>query len=131
LLVLAGDRDDIGLLRAEQAKQAARTGQPERALMLAQEALEALKADARHAPSAWHAFGIAHAAVGDVPAANAAFARAVDGLSEQRNWRQAAHAARDWGQALREAGRSDKAYALFERAMLVSLRESGAEARSG
>ena len=123
LLTLVGDEDDVGVLRAEQAKLAAKTGDPERALALAREAMTALEDDARYAPTAWHALGLAHAAADDLAAAEDAFGRAVDGLAQLRQWRQAAQAARDWGSALRAAGRGDLAYNLFERALFLTLRE--------
>ena len=129
LLVLGADRDDLGILRAEQAKQAAHTGEGERAVRLAREALAELEDDVRHGPTAWHALAIAQAAAGDAEAADVAFARAVDGLSEQRNWRQAAQAAREWAHVVLALGRADDAYALFERAMLLGLRESDVGAR--
>jgi tetratricopeptide (TPR) repeat protein len=129
LLTLAGDRDDFALLRAEQAKIAAATGEPESALALAREAVELIEGDDRHAPTAAHALGVAEAACGNLDAAEEAFARAVDALSEQRDFRQAAYAARDWATALRAAGRESDAYEVMERSMLLTVRERGAAAR--
>jgi tetratricopeptide (TPR) repeat protein len=124
LLVLAGEQDDIGLLRAEQAKVAAKRGDAPRALVYATAGLSALRDDVRYAPTAWHALGLAQAAVGDVDAAQEAFGHAVEGLARLRQWRQASQAARDWGNALRAAGRDRDAYELFERALLLTLRET-------
>jgi transcriptional regulator with XRE-family HTH domain len=126
LLVLGGDKDDLGILRAEQAKLTAKTNEPEQALALAHEAMAALEDDVRYAPTAWHALGLAHAAADDLPAAEDAFSRAVDGLAQLRQWRQAAQAARDWANTLRAAGRGDDAYNLFERALFLTLREETA-----
>lgn len=126
LLVVGGDADDRGILRAEQAKLAAKTGEPDRALALADEAMAALEDDIRYAPTAWHALGLARAAAADVPAAEEAFSRAVDGLAQLRQWRQAAQAARDWANSIRAAGRASEAYGLFERALFLTLREETA-----
>jgi len=128
LLALGGDRDDVGILRAEQAKYEANTGHPERALAFSREAVDALDADVRHAPTAWHALGTAQASAGNLPAAEEAFGRALEGLVELRQWRQAAATARDWAAALREAGRETEAYDLLERALFLELRETGAGA---
>jgi transcriptional regulator with XRE-family HTH domain len=128
LLTLAGDDDDVGILRAEQSKLALAKGDADRALALARDAVDVLREDARHAPTAWHALALALVAVGDLRAAEDAFRRAIDGLSEQRAWRQAASAARDWARAVRAAGRNEDAYQLLERALLLDLRETGRRA---
>ncbi len=128
LLACGGDTDDIGIVRAEQAKLEARNGRPDRALALAEEARVALEHDARHAPTAWHAVGVAQAAAGELPAAEKAFGDALERLTELRNWRQAAATARDWAAALRDAGRETEAYDLLERALFLELREKGAGA---
>ena len=128
LLALGGDSDDIGILRAEQAKHAAKSGHPEHALRLADEAVAALEQDTRYAATAWHALGVAQASAGDLRSAEAAFGRAVDRLTERRQWREAAATARDWAAALREAGRETEAYDLLERALFLELRETGAGA---
>ena len=126
LLPLGGDADALGILHAEQAKHAAKTGDSERALALARQAMDALADDVRYAPTAWHALGLAQASADELPAAEEAFSRAVDGLAQLRQWRQAAQAARDWASSLRLAGRSDEAYGLFERALFLTLREETA-----
>jgi len=126
LFGFAGDRDDLGVLWAEQAKLAAKTGEIERAKGLADRAVDALQDDVRYAPTAWHAAGVARASADDLPGAEEAFVRAIDGLAQLRQWRQAAQAARDWGTALRAAGREADAYNLFERALLLTLREGAA-----
>jgi transcriptional regulator with XRE-family HTH domain len=128
LLALGSDSDDIGILRAEQAKHAAKNGQPRRALALAREAVSALEGDARFAATAWHALAVAQASAGDLQAAESTFGRALDRLTERRQWREAAVTARDWSAALREAGREAEAYDLLERALFLELREKGAGA---
>jgi transcriptional regulator with XRE-family HTH domain len=128
LLALGADEDDLGVLRAEQAKYEAKGGHPAQALTLAREAVDALEANARYAATAWHAMGLAEAGRGDMVAAEAAFERALDLLSGRRQWREAAATARDWAAALREAGRETEAYDVLERALFLELRETGAGA---
>jgi transcriptional regulator with XRE-family HTH domain len=124
LLVLAAEADDLGVLRAEQAKQLAHTGDYARAIACGEEAVALVKDDSRFAPVAWHGLAVARASVND-PAAEAAFQLAVEGLSELRQWRQAAQAARDWADMLRKEGREDEAYSLLERAMMLSFKDAG------
>jgi hypothetical protein len=64
---LGGDEDALGILRAEQAKQAAKSGDAERALGLARQAMESLDEDVRYAPTAWYATGLAKASADDHP----------------------------------------------------------------
>jgi tetratricopeptide (TPR) repeat protein len=128
LLALGADEDDLGLLRAEQAKHEAKLGEPARALALAREAVEVLSENARYGGTAWHALGLAEAACGDIAAAESAFARSLECLAKRRQWREAASTARDWAAALREAGRETEAYDLLERALFLELRETGAAA---
>src|SRR5205085_682776 len=56
---------DRGLLLTEEAKVAARLGDPQRALELAREAHALLAGHVRHAPNATHALAVAHAALGE------------------------------------------------------------------
>src|SRR5918912_424210 len=83
LIELVGDKDDLGVLRAEQAKLSAQTGDVETAMKQAREAEELLASDLRHQANAQHALGLAQAGAGDIEAAGAAFKAAVD-LMEQR-----------------------------------------------
>ena len=126
LLALGGDPDDIGILRAEQAKRAAKDGSTDDALVLAREAVAKLQDDARHAATGWHALGCAQAAAGDLGAAEESFNQALHLLTDLRQWRQAGAAARDWAAALRAGGRETEAYDLLERALFLELRETGA-----
>jgi len=113
---------DHGLLLTEEAKVAARLGDPQRALRLAREAHELLAEHVRHAPNATHALAIAHAALGDVEAADAEFDRAVTALADREQWREAIYVARDWAEILRAAGRDDRAYSVLEQATTFGQR---------
>ena len=126
LLEFGDDRADRGALRAEQARHAAQLGQAEQALAWAHESVEFLADDVRFAPNAWHALAAAHAAAGDIDAADREYRRAIDGLSEREQWREAVQVARDWARALRVAGREGDAYDVLERAMALRAREVGA-----
>ena len=105
---------DQGLLLAEEAKVLARHGEPERALALAREAERLLAGHVRHAPNAAHALAVAHAALGNIDAADAAYRRAADALTARKQTREAAAVTRDWANALRRAGRHDRAYAVLD-----------------
>jgi tetratricopeptide (TPR) repeat protein len=128
LFALDADTDDLGNLRAEQAKHAAKLGDPQRALALARDAIEALADDSRYAAGAWHALAMAQAAGGDLVAADASFRTAVDRLQGRRQWREAASVARDWADALREAGRPEDAQERLNEARLLDRRETEAAA---
>jgi transcriptional regulator with XRE-family HTH domain len=117
LLLQAGEQSEIGVLRAEQAKQAVRNGDSERALELATEAAGLLGDDARHIGLREHALGAAHAAAGDVDQAAPHFAAAMNDLAGRGQWREATVVARDWGNVLRAAGRHEEAFEAFEQAM--------------
>lgn len=130
LIELVGDRDDLGVLRAEQAKLAARIGDAQIAIKRAREAEELLAGDVRHQANAQHALGAAYAAAGDIDAADAAFKSAVDLMEARSHHREAAQIAREWGRALREAGRESEAFAVMERATMLAVRNMGAEART-
>jgi transcriptional regulator with XRE-family HTH domain len=116
LIDFGEDTADRGVLRAEQAKREAKLGNGERALELAQEAADLLTEHALHAPNADHALGAAHAATGDLDAADVAYDRAVAALAEREQWREAIKVARDWADALRGAGRDTRAYSVLEQA---------------
>jgi transcriptional regulator with XRE-family HTH domain len=116
LLDFGDDAVDRGALRAEQAKYAAAVGEPGRALGLARESVELLSGHVLHTSNAWHAMGAAHAAAGDIDAADADYDRAVTALSERGQWREAIYVARSWADELRAAGRDERAYAVLEEA---------------
>lgn len=122
LLAFGEDTADRGVLRAEQAHREVRLGNAVRALELATEAAELLAEHALHAPNADHALAAAYAATGDLDAAEIAYDRAVTALAEREQWREALKFARDWADALRAAGREDRAYAVLERATELGQR---------
>jgi transcriptional regulator with XRE-family HTH domain len=122
LLEFGDDAVDRGALRAEQAKREAALGNPHRALEFAGEAVELLSDHVRHMSNAWHAMGAAHAAAGDIDAADAAYDRAVTALAEREQWREAIYVARAWADTLRAAGREERAYAVLERATAYGQR---------
>jgi transcriptional regulator with XRE-family HTH domain len=107
---------DRGLLLAEEAKVQARLGDPRLALQLARDAHALLAEHVRHAPNAAHALAVAHAALGDIDAADADFDRAVSALAEREQWREAIYIAREWADELRAADRYERAYAVLAQA---------------
>jgi transcriptional regulator with XRE-family HTH domain len=114
LLDFGDDVVDRGALRAEQAKYEAALGHPEPALSLAGEAVELLAEHVLHMSNAWHAMGAAHAAAGDIDAADADFDRAVTALADREQWREAIYVARHWADLLRAADREERAYSVLE-----------------
>ena len=117
------DPDDMALLRAEQAKVAAWSGDGAEALRRAQEA-DALLGDRESLNQGvkWHAFAAAHAALGDMDSAEPYYNRALDFLTEHRQWREAMLLAREWGDLAARAGQPAKAIELMERASSYSFR---------
>jgi tetratricopeptide (TPR) repeat protein len=122
LLTRAGERSELGVLRAEQAKQAVRHGDSEQALKIAAEAAQLLGDDARHIGLREHALGVAHASADDLDEAARHFDAAMAELEGRSQWREAAAVAREWGTILRAHGRQDEAFDAFERAMQFSDR---------
>ena len=123
LTATGADPDDMALLRAEQAKVAAWSGDGEEALLRAQEADALLgERESLNQGVKWHAFAAAHAALGDMDSAEPYFQRALDFLTEHRQWREAMLLAREWGDLAARAGQSAKAIELMERASSYSFR---------
>jgi transcriptional regulator with XRE-family HTH domain len=122
LLNFGDDRPSFGVLRAEQAKAEAQLGNTTRAVELGQEAKELLAGDVRFAPNASHALALALTVSGEIDAADAEYDRAVSALAEREQWREAVNVARDWADALRTAGRVERAYAVLEQATQFSQR---------
>src|SRR5438876_458574 len=122
LLDFGDDAVDRGALRAEQAKHEAAVGDPARALALAREAVELLSDHVLHTSNAWHAAATAHAAGGDIDAADADYDRAVTALADREQWREAVYVARAWAAALRAAGREQRAYDVLEQATAFAQR---------
>src|SRR5919206_994610 len=73
---------EMGVMRAEQAKVAAWSGRADDALRLAQEADELLGDDRMQDGPRWHAYAAAHAAHGDAKKAEPYFSRALEFLTE-------------------------------------------------
>jgi len=116
-----------GVLRAEQAKVAAWSGDGEKALALAEEADELLRGEHMQDGVRAHAFAAAHVALDDAASAEPYFQRALDFLTEHRQWREAAMLAREWAELARARGQTDKALELMDRATGFSFRIAPAE----
>jgi tetratricopeptide (TPR) repeat protein len=116
LLTFSDDRSTFGILRAEQAKAEAQLGNAARAVELGQEAKDLLASDIRFTPNARHAIALAYTVSGEIDAADVEYDHAVSMLAEREQWREAINVARDWADALRSAGRVDRAYAVLEQA---------------
>jgi transcriptional regulator with XRE-family HTH domain len=123
LLEQTGDTEQLGTVRAEQAKALAGLGLSDHALARASEAADLLAADDRIAPAAEHALALAQAAAGDIESADQTFLRATQAYEQRQHWRQAAAVAHDWGSALREAHRPEQALDAFSRAARYTARE--------
>ena len=122
LTATGASSQEIGVMRAEQAKVAAWSGDGDRALRLAIEADELLQGEQMQEATRWHAYAAAHAARRDAKQAEPYFQRALDFLTEHRQWRQAAMVAREWSDFCRSLGQTDKALELMERASTFSFR---------
>jgi transcriptional regulator with XRE-family HTH domain len=117
------DPDDMALLRAEQAKVAAWSGDGAEALRRAREADALLgERESLNQGVKWHAFAAAYAALRDMDSAEPYFQRALDFLTEHRQWREAMLLAREWGDLAARAGQTAKAHDLMERASSYSFR---------
>jgi tetratricopeptide (TPR) repeat protein len=114
---------EIGVLRAEQAKVAAWSGNGEEALTLATEAKGLLAEDPQQAGLVTHALAAAYAAAGNMQKAEPLFEGALDFLTKHRQWREATMVAREWATLARSVGQTDKALDLMERASSYSFRE--------
>jgi transcriptional regulator with XRE-family HTH domain len=124
LLVLHGDSSDLGMLRAEQAKRAAARGESDEAVELATEGVRLVGDDARYRAAALHALGSAYAAGGDVAEAERYFRDALSEHDERRQFREASSVARELAKLLRDTGRVDEAFEVYERAAVLSLRQA-------
>jgi len=114
--------EDVSMLKVERARAFAARGDGDEAVRLARAAIEQI-ADQQPAE-----LGLAFWALGDgltlqdeIEAANEAYRRAVDLLSEQKRWREATQACQAWGRMLRKAGREEQAFDVLERASGLSL----------
>lgn len=122
LFTLTGTADDLARLRTEQAKLAAYRGHGEQALVLAAEAAELIGDDARERAMVAHAYGAAHAAADNAQAAEASYRQALEALTDARQWRDAAHVARELSHLLRGLDREREAYELVDHASLLMIR---------
>jgi transcriptional regulator with XRE-family HTH domain len=123
LLEQTGNTNELGTVRAEQAKALAGLGSSDEALARASEAAHLLTRDHRLAPAAEHALALAQAAAGDIDSADHSFLRAAQAYEQHQQWRQAATVAHDWGSALRHAHRLEHALNAFSRAARNAARE--------
>ena len=119
---------EMGVMRTEQAKVAAWAGRADDALRLAQEADELLGDDRMQDGPRWHAYAAAHAARGDAKKAEPYFRRALDFLTEHRQWREATMVAREWADLYKSLGQTDKALELMESAAAFSFRNAAPQA---
>jgi tetratricopeptide (TPR) repeat protein len=108
---------DIGSLRTEQARHAAKTGDADSALQLAREALECFgDSDPADQGQACWALAEGHTLRGEIDEADTAFRRAALLLAEHGQARDRVEVHRAWGRALESAGRGDAAAEAFGRA---------------
>ena len=123
LTATGADPDDIAILRAEQGKAAAWSGNGAEGLRRAQQADAILgERESLHQGAKWHAFAAAHAQLGNVDSAEPYFKRALDFLTERRQWREAMLLAREWSDVAWSLGQKERALELKERASSYSFR---------
>jgi tetratricopeptide (TPR) repeat protein len=115
--------EDTAHVSVERARALAALARAEEAIDLARVAIELLEGGD---PAE---LGAAHAALAEGLAlrdewddAGAAFTRALELLTEQRRWREAAHVAQSWGRLLRKAGRESEALDVLDQATELGLR---------
>ncbi|MGH3000036.1 MAG: helix-turn-helix domain-containing protein [Gaiellaceae bacterium] len=122
----AGDLVEVKILRSRVATLRSDT---ETAIAFAENALaiEATSADRGHALAAL-ADGLTLR--GDSDRADTAYREAVDILEREGRWRQAANAARAWGNVLRTAGREEQALDALDRAAELGTRATPQHART-
>ena len=129
LLAVGGDSRDVGALRAQQARLAVERGQADEAAARANEALEILAEHQVAQGAAWHALGDALALKGQIDEAVTAFERASAQLEGSGEWRELVAVFRSWARRLSEAGRSDEALDVMERATEITVRRAEERAR--
>jgi tetratricopeptide (TPR) repeat protein len=125
LFLLGADQSDLGVLHAEQAIRAAALDDAEEAMAHATEAARLLGDDARHVGLKWQALATAHRLAGDVAEAESYFGKALDVLTERKQWREAATVAREWGRFLRSLGRDGQAFDVMDKATGLQIRHIG------
>ncbi|HEX6700882.1 MAG TPA: helix-turn-helix domain-containing protein [Gaiellaceae bacterium] len=117
----SADHTDYGVLRTHQARYALLEVDPDRAIELAQQALEYLKEHTTEQGSAWHTLGAAQLRKDDIDAAAKSMRRAIELLEKSGEWREVVTVARELAEAMRAAGRAEEAYELLERATVISI----------
>jgi len=123
LTATGADRDDTAVLRAEQGKAAAWSGDGAEGLRRAREADVLLgERESLHQGAKWHAFAAAYAALGDIESAEPYFQRALDFLTERRQWREAMLLAREWSDVAWSLDQKERALELKEQATAFSFR---------
>jgi tetratricopeptide (TPR) repeat protein len=115
LFELGGNAYQLGLVRTEQAKRAARLGEHDAALAGADEALDYLRESPHEHGGAHWARALALAGLGRGTEAEATFAQAVELLEGAHEDADAAAARHDWAALLTSAGRESAAAAVLER----------------
>jgi tetratricopeptide (TPR) repeat protein len=126
------DREDLALLRIEQARRAVLVEDGDTAVQRAQEALELLgRQHGAEQGAAWWAYADGLALRSDADKSNEAYGKAVDLMAKNRSWREAAQACRAWGKMLRNAGRESEALDVLERATDLAVKgDPGESSRS-
>ncbi len=124
------DAEDLYWLRAEQARRAAQLGDADQAVARAREALALIgDTDPATQGTAYWALAEGLARKGDAEAADDAFQQAVELLTEQRVWREAAKVCQSWARMLRQTGRASEAFDLLEQAADLAGRGAAGVAR--
>lgn len=120
------DREDLALLRTEQARAAAESGRSDEAVRLADAALELVAdGDRTDRATALWALGRARLDRGEAGGAFEALGESMETFAAQQEWHEAASVARLLGQALRRAGREADALDVLERAVAFSTHIAG------
>jgi tetratricopeptide (TPR) repeat protein len=123
----AAPADDLAMVALERARAAALLGDVAAAEAQAREALTICGGEYGAVQgSAYCALGAALALRGDLDGASESFRAGVDLLAEHRRWRDASHACRTWGAALRAGGRETEALDVLERASELALKTAPA-----
>ena len=115
--------EDNAHVAVERARAFAALERADEAVELARAAIDLLAdADPAELGAAYAALAIGLALRDEWDDAGPAFSRALELLTEQRRWREAAHVAQSWGRLLRKAGRESEALDVLEQAAELGLR---------
>ena len=118
-------------LRVKRAQVANLRGDGDSAVRLAREAVELAGDDLpQELGSALSALAGGLELQGDHEGAASAYARAVEILEQERQWRDATLASRAWARMLRQTGREDQALDVLEHAAELGLRATPRTARA-